>query len=451
MKSANKKWISVTALVLLIAVMLALVIYGFVPLNKAKPEWELFIDTAPVNYDAEENYFFVMRFQDSANLFLSSIFSGVDGSALTDRVISALKKARIPAEKLGSMATAINNFNNENIKNSLDKTEITEEDIIKYMETTTVEYLSSAIHKFFSTSNLTEEEFSKFLYVYLSDNAPSEYKLYLNLLGRENFIAFFSNSIYLINTLGEIKETGGQSISDYALQAVFYQLGSVYTKIVNEIGVDVLENVLCVNWHFENTDGTPNEQANTIYDKISGKLGLIAGILGAVMQQTDVETIGAFRDYHKEQSNEKIKRDKLIYSQILMSKTIKDAMNSLYNAKTGIADFEDLVSTYEDVIKNTIVLNYVNSGGKESDEAIIEQGAKIKTNMATYSGAINYLCEKNYTLAEIAALDANIYEKLEQKAKDMSAMKYSMDYFVASLLNIWVQQQALTLSKQLGE
>lgn len=447
MKTANKKWLSVTALILLLAVLLALVIYGFVPSSKDKPEWELFIDEAPVNYDAEENYFFVMRFQDSAKTFLSKVFSGVDGTALTDRVVLALKKARIPAEKLGTMATAINNFNLDRIQEVLDKTEITEEDIMEYLETTTVEYLSSAIHKFFATSNLTEEEFSKFLYVYLKDYAPSDYKLYLDLLGRENFIAFFSNSIYLINTLGDIKETGGESISDYALQAVFYQLGSVYTKMVDEAGVDVIEKVLCLDWNFEKIDGTANVEANTIYSRVKGRLGLIVDVLGAVMQQADTNTINAFREHSKEQSTEKIKTDKFIYSQVFMAKTIKNAMENLYNAKTGIEDFDELITVYENVVANIIVLNYVNSGGAESDEAIIEQVNIIKANMTKYSGAINYLYQKNYTLAEVESMSGESYKELEQYAKNMSAMKYSLDYFVASLLNIWIQQQAKTLSE----
>lgn len=442
-KERKKTIFAIIALVLLLSICMGMVVYIFMQSNKEKPDWELFIDIAPVDYSSQENYFSVMRFKDNTNKFISQIFNGVNATTLTDRVILSLSKARIPAEKLGTMATAIAAINVNDIYNSLNSSDITEDNILDFMQTTTMEYISQAIHKFFVASNLTEEEFSRFLYVYLSDYTSKEYLLYLNLLGKDNFISFFSNSIYLINTLSEIQETGGKNISDYALQAVFYQLGSVYTKIVNEVGVDVIEKVLCFDWHFKNSNGSENEVANDIYSNIKGRIGLIVGILGAIMQQTDVNTINAFREYTKETSNEKIKTDKLIYSQILMAKTIKDALNKLYTAKSGIKDFDDMVATYESVIKNTILLNYVINGGEATDETIVKQCDDISLYMANYSGAIKYLYQKNYSLSDLVDMEKDdYYEELLIKAKEMSSMKYSVDYFIASLINIWINYQA---------
>lgn len=445
-KSRTKAVIFVTAVVLVVALLAGIIIYTVIQASQEKKEWELFIDAAPVDYSTEENYFFVMRFKDSAKKFISSVFNGADGTVLTDRVISSLSKARIPAEKLGTMATAISQTDINAINESLNGLEITEEDIMNFMQTTTMEYIAISLHKFFSVSGLTEEEFSRFLYAYLKDYSPKDYVIYLDIFGKENFIAFFSNSIYLINTLSEIKETGGESISDYALQAVFYQLGSVYLSIINDVGVDVVEKVLCFDWNFVDQNGIEDTEKNELFTAVRGRIGLIAGILGSLMKEIDVYTIGIIRDYLAEEDEGRIKSDKQIYAQMLMAKTIKESLKTMYSAKTGIENFEDMANTYLTAIKNTVKLNYLISGGSLDDQIIIDACEQIDGNMSRYIGAITYLSELDYSYEQITEIEAGeYYDALIIKAKEMNSMKYSLDYFIASLLNIWINEQSKSL------
>jgi len=445
-KSKTKTVFFVAAFVLVLAILSGTIIYTVIQSSQKKSDWELFIDAAPVDYSTEENYFFVLRFKDSAKKFISSVFNGADATVLVDRVVISLSKARIPAEKLGAMATAIAQTDINKISQSLNNMEITEDNIMEFMQITTMEYIAQALHEFFSVSGLTEEEFSRFLYEYLKEYSPKDYIIYLDIFGKENFIAFFSNSIYLINTLSEIKETGGENISNYALQAVFYQLGSVYLSIINDVGVDVVENVLCFDWSFEDQNGQLDTEKNALFETMQGKIGLIAGVFGSLMKELDVFTIKTIRDYILEEDEGRIKSDKQIYSQMLMAKSIKSSLSTLYSAKTGIADFDDMVGTYLIVIKNAVILNYLMSGGNSDDEIIIEACEQIDGNMARYKGAIEYLSELEYTYEEISNIEeGEYYEGLVIKAKEMNSMKYSLDYFIASLLNIWINNQAKSL------
>ncbi len=445
-KSKTKTVLIITAIVLLVAILTGIIIYTAIQSSPKKEEWELFIDIAPVDYSAEDNYFYVMRFKDNSKKFISTVFNGADGTALTDRIISAMSKARIPAEKLGTMATAISEINLNELSNNLADLDITEDDILDFMQTTTMEYIATSLHKFFTKSGLTEEEFSRFLYAYLRDYAPKDYLVYLDIFGKDNFIAFFSNSIYLINTLGDIKETGGENVSDYALQAVFYQLGSVYLSIINDVGVDVVEKVLLFDFDFIDQNGNLETEKKELFIPVKGRIGLIAGILGSIMKEIDVNTINVMRDYIAEEGEGRIKTDKQIYSQILMAKIIKISLNRMYSAKTGIANFNDMASVYLTAIKNTVKLNYLISGGSLEDQLIIDACEQIDGNMSRYIGAINYLSELNYTYEEITAIEAGeFYEALHIKAREMNSMKYSLDNFIASLINIWINEAAKSL------
>jgi len=113
MSRKAKDIILLTVVLILALSMFAIVIFDAVMRNKPTTALEIYIDETPINYQDKENAAYAYVFSNAIldvtrQLGINS--NNKELSELINAIMDAMEKARIPAQKLGSIAKVIDNL-----------------------------------------------------------------------------------------------------------------------------------------------------------------------------------------------------------------------------------------------------------------------------------------------------------------------------------------------------
>lgn len=431
----NKRYRNVIGITLLIAVALALIVGVAVVAVRAKSNAEervYFIDTAPVDYTAAENAVYVLKFRNAVASYLAPVSEELSLGDLADRLLNAMSKARIPAQKLGGMADAINKYSLSGIGGSVDGWDLTEEQFIAILTKSGFSYVNEFLNSFFDESGLTGEEFGTFLYHYLDLYGSSDYKLALNAVGKDIFIQFMSCTVYFITSVNDVGSGEGQYIDDYILEAAFYQLGSVFLNAVDAAGAEVLERALGLQFSVGETQDN-YEEINAYLGALNGKTGTVIAMIGCILRSASANAIGECRSYAETGGD-----DELIYSQILAAKEALDGLRQFterYDGALGNDLFEIKEEMYT-YVENITLAQAIITGSDM--EALAEALDDMHSRMNAFADSLAYLATLDYTREDIAALDETAKEALVEQAKNMSVLASDADYLFSEIIIMWI-------------
>ena len=412
------------------------VVYVAVDSNRPDPVTEFFIDTAPVDYTSKENVVYVKKFRDAVNGFLAEL-TGINASTFTDQLVEAMSISRIPAEKLGGMADAVNQNDLTGIIDALNNSSLTEEQVLKLFETTSLQFVSSFLDGLFEKSGLTSEEFGTVLYNYFLLYGGSEYSVLLSAFGKDNFIDLIGDTSYFITTVSDVRNGTGEYVDSHAMSAAFYQLGTVFLK-AESAGVDTLEKVLLFRWNY-GEDKNNYKEINVYTAALNNKIGYLLPLFGCVLRSIGAEEVEWGRVYA-----ETGKDSDLVYSQSLIAKAVGkglDGFLSSYGEKFGCSDRETLAIQIKAVIENLYKAQTLTVGGRLDAESFTERLESHLAAVDEFFDALSFLEEVDYDHGALTEMESEgSIGPLAEKARSLWAMEEVADVFNASVIYMWASQ-----------
>ena len=408
------------ALILIVAVaVIAGVVVVAVDANSVVGGGEYFIDTAPVNYSDPDNIIYVMKFRSAVEKFFSTLDENYEPK-LSDRLLDALSRSRVPAYKLGGMADALDKHAPSNIFSSFDDWEIDEDDVEAIFSVSNFQRVSRFLRDFLTESRLTGEEFGQFLYIYLDSYGGGEQRGALTLLGRDKFIALIGSITTLVTYVGNADT--GIIVADYnAISAAFYQLGSVFI-MANGVGNTNFEKALGLFFRFDNND--KSVLLNGLAEAIDGKTGDFLAMVGYVLREADRGTVETALNAKDE--------DEKIYAHVLASRAAKRGL-AKFSTDYGVENVEEWVTEYLDGLNK--LLAYSAGDGSDYEELVERAVGKAREMF----DAIELLTSEEFTLSDTSDLKGSEkYDGLTAATEAIDKMDGEADVYFSTLIFLWL-------------
>ena len=480
MKKTDKKNIILLIAVILVFVILAGMILATILLSKTNQnEWTFFKDNKNTDYYSDNvSFAYVSDFSSALQNYLNNNFLKYIGyndkvRFLTDRIVAAMQDADVPAVRLGAMAKAINENKLSTVFSGIEYPfddlegfyDWSDSLMLSLGKNTFFSIIGSFINKFFDVTTLTEEEFSSFLYSYLSLYSSDPYKEVLTLYGKENIISLFSDTFFAIRMLSRTNDTLGRNVGMNSLRTALFQLGRFYLNL-SKIG-DVFS--------FEKIFGLPEVfptgkhpeiavEINESYSNVKGSFGALFKFFGNLLTVFENDDLSAYADYLREYQNN-YARVTVLTEKKLLETINEDEQNELdtlldnnnryhiFAAQRMTKALSRAIDSYSDKDRSVIIdsfkekllsmryLLFIISDSNETSyqnyntyEEIIQQDA------ADLLESIEYFSDKNYTYSDIKAMDD--VRELTEKAFMFDAGSELMELFVSSVFNIWITNKA---------
>ncbi len=415
--------------------------------NKNNGDREYFFDTAPIDYSTQENFTYANLFKKAVAEYLSPVSSQIDLSAFADRLLAAMSVTRIPAEKLGGMASAIRKNNLNDIVGNIDG-DITDEKLEELLKISGLKVISDFLDGFFTESGLTGEEAGKFLYNYMELYSAENYKTALHVIGEDNFVKFVSTTTYFLTSVSDIKEGTGDYVNSTVLKAALYEAGSAYLDMGSK-GTDVLEQVLGFNFYYDE-DKTYSAEINGYAAAINGKLGCVIPLLGYVLREIKTYDIERARLYSQDG-----KDGDLIVSQAGFARSVKAGTEKFllaYGDKIGAENLAELKSQLISLTKNLYSMQMVTAGidpSKLAGEEMEEYFSASEKSFDTFFAAVEKLSDANLSDEIIDGMSEEERKELVSTAKNMWALEDESGTFVTAVTYMWAAQRLYEAEKEL--
>lgn len=448
MNSVRAKNAIIIILVVTISVaIIAGAVYVAVDGNKNNGDREYFFDTAPIDYSTQENFAYANLFKKAVAEYLSPISSQINLSAFADRLLAAMSVTRIPAEKLGGMASAIKKNNLNDIVGNIDG-DITEEELEKLLHISGLKVISDFLDGFFEESGLTGEETGKFLYNYMELYSAENYKTALHTVGEDNFVKFVSTTTYFLTSVSDIKEGTGDYVNSAVLKAALYEAGSAYLNVGSK-GADVLEQVLGFNFHYDE-DKTYSAEINGYAAAIKGKSGCVIPLLGYVLREIKTDDIERARLYSQNH-----KDDDLIISQAGFARSVKAGIEKFllaYGEKIGAENLTELKLQLISLAKNLYSAQILTAGIEPSileNEEMKEYFAASAESFETFFATVEKLSDMDISDEIIDGMSEEERKELVSTAKNMWSLEGESGTFVTAVTYMWAAQRLYEAEKEL--
>ncbi len=480
MKKTDKKNLTLIITLVLVLVILAGMILATLLLSNVKyNEWEYYDDNKSTDYYSDDSSFaYVSDFSSALQNYLKSDFLQNIGfndkvKFLTDRIIAAMQDANVPAARLGYIARVINENKLSAIFSGI---EFPFEDLdgladwldsmmLSIGENTFFSIIGSFINKFFEITTLTEEEFSSFLFSYLSLYSSSPYKEVLRLYGRENIVSLFSDTFFAVRMLSRTNDTLGKNVSMYSLRTALFQLGRFYLDIAKIGDLFTFEKIFGLPDEFPSTNHPEiKDEIDKYYSDVRGSFGSLFSFFGYLLTVFEEEDLSAYADYMGEYKknyakvtilSEKKSENLLepdeeaelnylldsnaryrICSAQKMSKAVSRAME-LYSDK----DSKTVINSFRDKLLSMRYLLFIISDSNENSyKNYLTYKDMIEKDSQDLIDSIAYFADKNYSYSEVLAMD-NISELASFAAK-FDAGTELIELYVSSVFNIWLTNKA---------
>ncbi len=448
MNSVRAKNAIIIILVVTISVaIIAGAVYVAVDGNKNNGDREYFFDTAPIDYSTQKNFAYANLFKDAVAQYLSPISSQIDLSAFADRLLAAMSVTRIPAEKLGGMASAIRKNNLNDIVGNIDG-DITDEELEELLKISGLKLISDFLDGFFEESGLTGEETGKFLYNYMELYSAENYKTALHAMGEDIFVKFVSTTTYFLTSVSDIKEGTGDYVNSVVLKAALYEAGSSYLDMGSK-GTEVTESVLGLRFHFDE-DKTYSAEINGYAAAINGKLGCVIPLLGCVLREIKTDDIERARLYSQDG-----KDGDLIISQAGFARSVKAGTEKFllaYGDIIGAENLAELKSQLISLTKNLYSAQMVTAGidpSKLDGEEIKEYFAESEKSFDTFFAAVEKLSDTDLSDEIIDGMSEEERKELVSTAKNMWSLEEESGTFVTAVTYMWAAQRLYEAEKEL--
>lgn len=435
MSRKAKDLILLTVVLILVISMFAIVIYDAVISNKNPETLEIYIDETPLNYDDKDKAGYAFIFSNSITNITKQIgISANDENlqTLISRTLDAMEKARIPADKLGKIADAITNSSKDIVNFFKNNGEITEEKLTDILSKTKMQNIAEFSSSFFEATTLTEDEFSSILYYYMVANASTSYKQAMYKLGKNDYVTFISNTLYLVNTVGDFGQEG-KGVQSNVLQSVIYELGSNYIDILDKVGIDAIRTVLGFGWEYQGEDPRV-DKLNTLSHSMTDKISILFGIVGYAMKELNSSDIdNLMRLLTLEEGKE---RDNyLIYIESIVAKAVYSGMiKSLKYLDENENSFDILIPKLKAMIIDSYSLRKTLSKEEENQDIIVN----YENSFDNFIQSLIYFSDIDITLAEITQMDDNeYYANLLGNAKNIEEFSLVLDDFAFNVVYIW--------------
>ncbi len=463
--------------VILVFVLLCGMILSIVFLSGRKnAEWEHFVDDKGLEYYSDENelaFSYVTEFSSALQNYFSNStlkFLGLDKNVqqLTDRVITAMQDARIPAIRLKTIATVINEHKLPTLLSGITIPAETLEEFTLWLDTLTISaskqsmfsLLSGFINSFLEVTTLSEDELSGFIYAYLYRYGSDKYRLTLDLYGKERFISFFSDTLFAIRTINRTTDSKGISVSMEALRSSLYQLGKFYIDISKITEIEKL-------FGFPETIPTEKypysaEFMQENYKKAYGTTTHILRYLGYLLSSFTKEQLQAYLEYKNFVSDNytELAMYSILKEQGLLSESQEKKMKTLTDKQDRLHIYASQCLTkallngfsqysnepYADVIdrlkSNLISLRYIISitSNDTMNENFTKYNDLIVKDSENFIKALEYFSQFNYSYRDIEKMkDITLPTK---NASMLDAGSELMELYSSSLFNIWLTYKA---------
>lgn len=433
----NKKVKNIIALCMVIVLSAGLfvaAIYEAIAVNRKTPQLDIYIDNSPIDYTEKDNVIYAMRFRKSIeDLFaLISIDSGE--KVVYDfihELLYCLSVARISPQKLGNIADLVGKYR-EDLQKAFSGEISLDEQTILDIYLISSKSVTGFFNNFFEQTDLTEEEFAKFLYNYTSRNSSEEYKKALLTIGESDYMILLANSFYLLNIFGDI-EGKTKNVTASQLEAVLYQLGKNYIEISERVGISNLKTIFGLDWETEEDD--EKSAALDIYSRdLSDKLSRIFVILGKTAVNTDRAQIELLLK-DTENSNEK---DKTIYKLLKMQTALEIARKGFsssaeYFADLNATDYKDIIEEYHQTFISAYKLKMELSENEISQEYLDDLDEKFRYIL----NLISFFATNNYSYDDLAELSDEQLNEISENLEPMEKFHFVTDDFIFSVLYVW--------------
>lgn len=454
--------------VIIVSVALVLVLIGMIVATaliskKNDDRWEYISSNEKLNYDNSPNdteFQHAENFRHSIEAYFTSLLKGflpsMTGvnkyienamSTFSNKLVNAMGEARISSVKLNKISQAIENNSVEAIFNRI-KTEISkvksleelEKDIAAKVENMSfLSFVGGIISGFMNETALTENEIADIIYFYLKQNSDEKYLAYLNLVGKDFFVSFISDTIYALNTLKNV------SASEYQLKAtantvrtILYQLGSVYTGVQTVTGgSETMEKILGWTWTYDEKYKN-SDKLNAYAEACKGKVGDLFAIIGYVMRGWEVQDVAAVLEYASA-TDEKDKSDKKIIAAAKIAKSLERALPSIEKGcATSFGSVEIMAKTYSDVSKNLGELAFAVFAEYDKDKTEDDKPEDYSARFDNFVSGYKYMRDFVGTEEELKEIDGNSeeYKALRAKADEFFEIEQGIVSIFGNIISV---------------
>lgn len=476
MKKIDKKNLILLIAIILVLVMLSGMILATLLLSNVNhKEWEYYRDNKSTDYYSDNvSFAYVSDFSSALQNYISGNLLQYVGynekvRFLTERIVSAMQDANVPPVRLGAMAKMINENKLSTIFSGIEYPFDDLEGLGDWLDSlmlsignnTFFSIIGSFINKFFELTTLTEEEFSSFLYSYLSLYSSSPYKEVLKLYGRENIVSLFSDTFFAIRMLSKTTDTLGQNVGMSSLRSALFQLGRFYLEITKIGDVFTFEKIFGLPDEFPvGNHPELKEEIDEYYSIARGSFGSLFKYFGYLLTVFENDDLSAYADYMREykknyaritilnaKKTENILNDAevaelnllldsnagyQIYSAQKMTKAVSRAMYLFSNNDTA-----QIINSFKEKLLSMRYLLYIISDSNESSyQNYITYRDMIEKDAQDIIDSISYFADKDYSYSDIKSME-DISELTDYAAK-FDAGRELMELYVSSVFNIWL-------------
>lgn len=375
-------------------------------------------ENKPIEYDGVSKMVFYKKFSD---ILKYTFFITDRKNYLTNGMLNAMSRARIPTEKVLAFADYIVEFVDIIMESGFSIPE-GGFDPDKASENNIFNNFNYHFMQFFKKTGFTELEFGRFLYELSIDIAgESEYGNLLVELGRDDFVALTANTIYSYKMIMAATTASVEPSEARALQAIVYSLGSNYLKIINKLGFNGIEKLFGLSFdldrEYPNLTEDEFEVFKNVAEMLEGKAANLFYILGKSLTNTDAYTFEQLFTYFAyEDKDSLLAKESLIISHMELAKAIKSGIESSFVFKntTKIESYESFITQYASLMTEyKKLLDIISKSEEEVDYD------------AHYSGAyedLEYFIDCITALSAVESLQGKSAQELDilvDKAKGM--------------------------------
>ena len=471
---SKKNFYALISVVIIVVILISMIVSTVILSTKQSQQWEYISAEDKLNYYAtdpnDSDFQYVMNFKASLSEYFSELFNeflstyvnlkGYISSIMekfADRIINAMEQARVSSAKLNKIAQALKSNSVSSIFTSIkddlmqiESLDELEEYLIKLTENFSIFSLfGDTINGFMDESSLTENEIAEFLYYYLAQNTNETYFSTLKSVGKDFFVSLVSNTIYVLRFFEDAGQNEYLSLTTAnSIQAVFYQLGSVYESISKLPGGTVtLEKVFGFDFEYS-IDIPESEQLNSYAENVKGKIGEIIVLLGSFMKKMTAEDIQSYITYLSLEDG-KEKSDMKIYSAIVMTRIISLYFNDITDVCGGeINNITELAERYASMTSSLTDISFtlVNSEilleeGQQSSESE-DEPINYSTFFTEFANAVNYFSEINLQISDLNSLSAESdeYTELLAQADAFFEIENGFAGIFDNLITVWLSE-----------
>ena len=471
-QSSKKNIFSIIFVGVVIVLIIGMILTSFLLSSKENEQWEYVPQNNSTDYfsdPSEDSFTYVSDFSASMQQYISSGIMQYLGlsenvSKLVNRIVMAAQEAGIPSTRLKTISEVINNnrlphlVQNVTIPfETVDEFSIWVDNIVLSLtDENLFSIVGSFIHSFLEVTTLTEEELSRFIYEYLRLYASNDYKLLLNLYGKDKFVSFFSDTFFAIRVLSETNDDVGISFGTSALRSALYQLGMVYIDIVSIGGYNSFEKLLGFPDALPSTSEELDEAIQESYNLIKGSLGQIVEFFGNVMINVNKEDLQYYLELQrynndtyreiailtdKKESGMISEENETRLAYLLQEKTrysylVGQNFSKLFITclkKDGEKEYQEVLNNFRDVTETMRILMLFISDLSASN--VGEYLLMIDDYSEKFSAAISYFSEQNKSYEEIMTME--ISDEITQITDGFSCGNKLLELYVSSAFNIW--------------